>query len=70
MANKTTIQAFSGNVGAFAREYVMKIRLYVENACGNILATKNPPTTKMTYHITQNKPYITHKTLSKTKKTV
>ncbi|CUO54505.1 Uncharacterised protein [Coprococcus eutactus] len=40
------------------------------NLLGNILATKTPPTTKMTYHITQNKPYITYKTLLKTKKTV
>lgn len=40
------------------------------NLLGNILATKTPPTTKMTYHIMQNKPYITHKTLLKTKKTV
>lgn len=40
------------------------------NLLGNILATKIPSTTKMTYHITQNKPYITHKTLSKTKETV
>lgn len=40
------------------------------NLLGNILATKTLPTTKMTYHITQNKPYITHKILSKTKKTV
>lgn len=40
------------------------------NLLGNILTTKTPPTTKMTYHITQNKPYITHKTLLKTKKTV
>ena len=40
------------------------------NLLGNILATKTPPTTKMTYHITKNKPYITHKTLLKTKKTV
>lgn len=35
MANKTTIQAFSGNAGAFAEEHAKKIRLYVENACGN-----------------------------------
>ena len=60
---KLQFRLFSGNAGAFAEEYAKKIRLYVENACGNILATKIPPTTKMTYHIMQNKACITHKTL-------
>ena len=30
MANKTTIQAFTGNAGAFTEEHAKKIRLYVE----------------------------------------